>query len=539
MNTVEADRGMETFDAVIVGAGFNGLYLLHRLREEGFSVRLVEAQSGLGGVWQANRYPGARVDSHVPNYEYSMEACWRDWVWTERFPGRDELIRYFEHVDQVLNLSNDIDLDTRITSCCFSGDDQWHLCTDIGRRYKSTYLIFCTGFGSKPYTPDFPGLGSFSGACHHTALWPEDGVNFKGLRVGIVGTGASGVQVVQEAAPQAEFLYVFQRTPVTALPMQQQQLDPTTQAAAKADYPELFVRRSKPPGNFCDIIRREEGVFDVTEKEREAVFETAWQKGGFNYWIGTFSDVLLDEDANRAAYNFWRDKTRARINNSAVADLLAPLDPPYPFGTKRPSLEQNFYDCFNQLNVELIDLASAPIESIEPSGLRTQRSLFELDVLVLATGFDANTGGLTAIDIRGPNDKTLADTWSDGVETYLGMGVPGFPNMLMLYGPQSATAFCNGPTCAEFQGDWVTRLLMQMRTRGHSRIDTPAEMGTAWTAQLAKLADSTLFGKTDSWYMGANIPGKHRQLLNYPNADDYREKLNLCEAQEYDGFVFQ
>lgn len=530
---------MERFDVVIVGAGFSGLYLLYRLRDEGYSVRLLEAQSGLGGVWQANRYPGARVDSHVPNYEYSMEPCWRDWVWSERFPGRDELVRYFDHVDQALELSRDIELDTRVESCHFGEDGRWTIATDDGRRYEASYLLMCTGFGSKPYTPELPGLDRFAGICHHTAIWPEEGVDFAGRRVGIIGTGASGVQVVQEAAPSAERLYIFQRTPVTALPMQQRRLDPADQAAAKTGYPALFERRNAPPGNFCDIHRREEGAFDVSDEERETVFETAWQKGGFHFWVGTFADILLDETANRAAYDFWRDKTRARIDNPDVADLLAPMEPPYPFGTKRPSLEQNYYDCFNRPNVELVDLRAAPLECIVPDGLRTSAAAYELDVLVLATGFDANTGGLTAIDIRGRDDRSLTGEWSDGVDTHLGMAIPGFPNLLMLYGPQSATAFCNGPTCAEFQGDWVTRLLNRMRARGDCLVETTVEMGDAWTAELAELADSTLFGRTDSWYMGANIPGKPRQLLNYPNSDAYRDRLSDCEANGYDGFVFR
>ncbi|MBI11183.1 MAG: cyclopentanone 1,2-monooxygenase [Rhodospirillaceae bacterium] len=530
---------METFDAVIVGAGFSGLYLLHSLREEGLSVRLVEAQSGLGGVWQANRYPGARVDSHVPNYEFSMEPCWRDWVWSERFPGRDELVRYFEHIDRALDLSRDIDLETRIKTCRFDGQGSWTLIAEGGRRYSCSMLLICTGFGSIPYTPDLAGLKSFAGTCHHTATWPEGGVDFLGQRVGIIGTGASGVQVIQEVAPLAERLTVFQRTPNTALPMQQRRLKPASQAAAKVNYPEMFARRNVPPGNFCDIVRPNVGAFDVTETEREEVFETAWQWGGFRFWIGTFNDILIDEAANRTAYDFWRDKTRARVDDPIVADLLAPIEPPYPFGTKRPSLEQNFYECFNRPNVELVDLRATPVETIEPAGLQTSDALFELDVLVLATGFDANTGGLTAIDIRGTDDRTLADAWAGGVETHLGMSVPGFPNMLMLYGPQSATAFCNGPTCAEFQGDWVTRLLQRMRRRGEKVAETTVEMGQAWSAHLAELSESTLFGRTDSWYMAANIPGKKRQLLNYPNSDAYRDHLSDCEANGYEGFVFR
>ena len=530
--------GMDTFDVVIVGAGFSGLYLLHSLRKEGFSVRLIEAQSGLGGVWQANRYPGARVDSHVPNYEYSIEACWRDWVWTERFPGREELVRYFEHVDQALGLSRDIDLDTRIEACHFNADGSWTVTAEGGRQYACSMLLLCTGFGSKPYTPDLPGLEAFAGICHHTATWPEEGVGFNGRRIGVIGTGASGVQVVQEAAPHAEHLTVFQRTPNTALPMQQRALDPEVQAVAKANYPELFAQRNVPPGNFCDIARPDIGAFDVTETVRGEVFESAWQWGGFRFWIGTFNDILLDEAANRTAYDFWRDKTRARIDDPAVAEILAPMEPPYPFGTKRPSLEQNFYECFNRSNVALVDIRSTPIEAIEPAGVRTRDGLFELDVLVLATGFDANTGGLTAIDIRGRDNPSLAEAWSDGVDTHLGMAVPEFPNMLMLYGPQSATAFCNGPTCAEFQGDWVGRLLKQMWAEGHSTVETTPAMGAAWTAHLSELADTTLFGRTDSWYMAANIPGKRRQLLNYPNSDAYRDHLSDCETDGYKGFVF-
>ncbi|MEL0019248.1 MAG: NAD(P)/FAD-dependent oxidoreductase [Rickettsiales bacterium] len=442
---------MEKFDVVIVGAGFSGLYLLYRLRREGFSVRLLEAQSGLGGVWQANRYPGARVDSHVPNYEYSMEACWRDWVWSERFPGRDELVRYFEHVDRALDLGREIELVTRIATCRFTRDGSWTLTAEDGRRYDCAFLVMCTGFGSKPYTPDLPGLASFAGTCHHTAMWPEDGVDFAGQRVGIIGTGASGVQVVQEAAP---------------------------------------------------LVRH-------------------------------------DDAANRAAYDFWRDKVRARIDDPELADLLAPMEPPYPFGTKRPSLEQGYYECFNRPNVELVDLNATPLDRIVESGVRTSETTFELDVLVLATGFDANTGGLTAIDIRGCEDVALAAAWSGGVDTHLGVAVPGFPNMLMLYGPQSATAFCNGPTCAEFQGDWTIRLLQHMRACGHSLVETTVEAGAAWSTHLAEMAESTLFGRTDSWYMGANIPGKPRQLLNYPDSDAYRYRLRDCEANGYDGFVLQ
>ena len=540
MSTVSEDPAVTaSLDAVVVGAGFNGLYQLHRLRAEGFRVRLVEASAGLGGVWYANRYPGARVDSHVPNYEYSLEPIWRDWVWTERFPGRDELVEYFEHVDQVLDLRRDIDLETRIEQATFLPDtNRWSLVADTGRSYDTQFVLMCTGFGSKPYIPDVPGLEDFGGICHHTAQWPDEGVSFEGRRVGVIGTGASGVQVVQEAARDAAHLVVFQRSPVTALPMEQRQLDAAEQRAAKADYPAIFQRRNAPPGSFYDIERHNVSALEVSDEERARVFERAWAKGGFHFWVGTFKDILSDEGANRTAYDFWRDKTRARIEDPDIAELLAPTDPPYPFGTKRPSLEQGYYECFNQDNVELVDLNRTPIDTITDLGVRTADGTYELDVLVLATGFDANTGGLTSIDIEGLDGADLTDAWSDGVDTHLGVAVSGFPNLLILYGPQSSTAFCNGPVCAEIQGDWVVDLLKHMRDERYSRVDCRPETGPQWTKHLAEVAESTLFGRADSWYMAANIPGKRRQLLNYPNSDAYLDHLRACAANGYQGFVF-
>lgn len=527
------------FDVLIVGAGFNGLYQLYRLRQEGFSVRLVDANGGLGGVWWANRYPGARVDSHIPNYEYSIEAVWRDWTWKERFPGRDELVAYFEHVDRVLDLSRDIDLDTRIESATFDElSNRWQVAAGH-TQYEAQYLLMCTGFGSKPYVPDLPGLDDFQGVCHHTALWPADGVDFAGKRVGVIGTGASGVQVAQEAAKHAAQLKVFQRSPVLALPMQQRQLSVEEQTVAKADYRRVFEQRNAPPASFADIERRPESALEVSDEFRNRVFEAAWQEGGFHFWVGTFNDILLDEGANRLAYDFWRDKTRARIDDPEVAELLAPTDPPYPFGTKRPSLEQGYYECFNQSNVELVDVKSAPIEKVTSSGLLTSDGcVHELDVLVLATGFDANTGGLTSIDMRDVGGHSLADRWADGVDTHMGVAVAGFPNMAMLYGPQSSTAFCNGPVCAELQGEWMVGFLNHLRAERIDRFDSTPEAGADWTAHLADVADMTLFGRADSWYMAANVPGKRRQLLNYPGPDAYLDRLRRCSENGYDGFVF-
>jgi cyclohexanone monooxygenase len=533
-NSSAAHGTSEVLDTLIVGAGFSGIYLLHRLRQRGFNVRLFEAGDDLGGIWYWNCYPGARVDSHVPNYEFSLEELWRDWSWTERFPAWDELRRYFHHVDQKLDLSRDIRFDSRVTAARFDADaDQWQIeCAD-GHRIRTRFFLPCTGFAAKAYVPDFRGLGSFSGPCVHTAHWPQDGLDLGGRRVGVIGTGASGVQVIQEAGKVASHLTVFQRTPILALPMQQRALDEPSQRAMKAHYPEWFRQRAQSGGGLFDVAPDERSALEVSAHERLAVFESAWQKGGFHFWVGTFSDILLDEQANRFAYEFWREKTRARIQDPAMAEKLAPTDPPHPFGAKRPSLEQWYYEVFNQDNVTLVDVRDESIEEITPTGVRTASRHYELDLLVLATGFDASTGGLTQFEIRGLSGRTLKDTWSAGVQTYLGLGIPDFPNLLMLYGPQSPTAFCNGPTCAELQGDWVVDCLCHLRDHGLTRLEAEAAAGESWTEHMADLAAGTLLPRAESWYMGANIPGKPRQLLHHLGVQEY---LAFCQESAENGY---
>ncbi len=524
-------------DVLIIGAGFSGVYQLYRLREQGFSVKIYEAASGLGGIWRWNCYPGARVDSHVPNYEFSIREVWEDWNWTERFPGWAELRRYFEHVDAKLDLSRDIRYNTWVTAARFDAEhDEWVVTTNDGAETRARFLITCIGFAAKPYVPDFPGLESFTGPCHHTAHWPEGGLDLAGKRVGIIGTGASGVQVAQEAAAVASQLTIFQRTPMIALPMQQRQLDAETQDMLKAAYPARFRQRAVASSTMFDIVADERGAKEVPHEVRNAIFEAAWQKGGFQFWFGTFSDILRDETSNRLAYDFWRDKTRARIRDPWLKEKLAPMEPVHPFGTKRPSLEQNFYDLFNQDNVELVDVRETSIERITPEGVATTASAYPLDVLVLATGFDTSTGCYTQIDLTGRGGARLDDVWASGMRTHLGYAIPHMPNLLMLYGPQSPTAFCNGPTCAEIQGDWVVACLDHMRSNGLSRIEATDEAADAWSAHLAAIAADTLFPRADSWYMGANIPGKHRELLYYPSPQDYIERCEEAARAGYSGF---
>jgi cyclohexanone monooxygenase len=527
-------------DALIIGAGFSGLYQLYRLRQRGLRVQLFEAGAGLGGIWYWNCYPGARVDSHVPNYEFSFDELWRDWNWTERFPAWDELRRYFAYVDRKLDLSRDIRFDTRVTAAHFdAATDKWQIeCAD-GHRVRTRFLIPCTGFASKAYVPTLPGLERFAGPCFHTAHWPQDGLDLTGRRVGVLGTGASGVQVVQEAGKIAAHLTVFQRTPNLALPMQQRRFDEREQCEMKAHYPEWFRLRALSGGGLFDIVPGDHSALAVSADERTTIFETAWQKGGFYFWGGTFPDISTDRNANRLAYEFWRDKTRARIHDPAVAEKLAPTEAPHPFGTKRPSLEQDYFEVFNQPNVTLVDLHEEPIEEVTATGVRTRSRHYELEVLVLATGFDASTGGLTQIDMRGVSGRSLRETWSTGVKTHLGFGIPDFPNLLVLYGPQSPTSFCNGPTCAELQGDWVVDCLCYLRDKGHRRIEATAEAGEAWTQHLATLAAGTLLPYADSWYMGANIPGKPRQLLHYLGLQSYLALCRESAANDYSGFTLR
>lgn len=533
-------QAAEAFDILVVGAGFTGLYQLHRLRQLGFSVRLLEAGADLGGIWYWNCYPGARVDTHVPMYEFSSEDLWRDWTWTERFPAWDELRRYFHYVDQKLDLSRDIRFNTRVEAAEFNeGRQQWTVRTQDGGAVRAQFLVLCTGFAAKPYVPKLKGLEQFKGAKHHTAWWPQNGLDLTAKRVGVIGTGASGVQVVQEAAAVAAELTVFQRTPILALAMQQCALDESTQVEMKRDYPARFARRRESFGGF-DFHATGKSALEVSPEERKAIYEASWAAGGFSFWASTFYDVMMNLEANRTAYDFWRAKVQARIRDPKLAEQLAPREPPHPFGVKRPSLEQTYYDVFNQDNVRLVDLKATPILEITPGGVRTADGEYDLDILVLATGFDAVTGGLTQIDIRGVDGVTLKDKWAQGARTHLGMASAGFPNLLFLYGPQSPSGFCNGPTCAELQGDWVLEFLKHMRDAGVSRFEATPAAEQTWKDHVEAVGAMTLFPLADSWYMGANIPGKPRELLNYPGGVPmYLQMCQASAANGYEGFLLR
>jgi cation diffusion facilitator CzcD-associated flavoprotein CzcO len=542
MSTTKAKRtdngAIEDLDVIVVGAGFAGLYLLDRLRSRGMAVQVFEAGGGLGGVWYWNCYPGARVDSPGAIYQYSRDDVWRKWQFSELYPSWQELRDYFRYVDEKLDLSRDIRFNRRVTAAEFdSAHNRWIVHSNDGSVASARYFVLCTGLASKPYVPDLPGLDDFAGERHHTALWPQQGLDLVAKRVGVIGTGASGVQMAQEAAGVAAHLTVFQRTPNLALPMRQKKLDEDAIRRMKKKYPEMFDRRTKTFAGFdYDVLAK--SALEVSEDERQATFERLWEIGGFAPWIGSFNDILLNEEANRAAYKFWRDKTLKRIKDPAVAEILAPTEPIHPFGVKRPSLEQHFYEIFNQPNVSLVDLRSTPIERVTRNGIKTAAGEHELDILVLATGFDAVTGGLTSIDIRGTKGETLKEKWANGVCAQLGMAAAGFPNLLFVYGPQSPNGFCNGPTCAEVQGDWIARLLDHLRQGNYTRVEATVPAEEAWRAQVLALADATLFPRADSWYLGANIPGKPREMLSFTGGlPAYLAKCRESAERGYEGFV--
>jgi cation diffusion facilitator CzcD-associated flavoprotein CzcO len=389
-------EAVEEVDVLVIGAGFAGIYQLDRLRNLGHSVKVWEAGPELGGIWYWNCYPGARVDTEGPIYQLSYKDLWKDWEYTELYPDWTEVREYFAYLDRKLDISKDVRFNTRVTAAHFHDDhNQWVVRASDGTTVRCTYLVPCLGFASKPYIPQIPGLAQddFEGRWHHTGLWPQEGVNFTGKRVAVIGTGASGVQVVQEAARDAAQLTLFQRTPNLAIPMGQRKLGPADQAAIKEELPERFETRGNTFAGFdFDFIST--NAVDLTAEERTAGYERLWQAGGFRFWLAVYQDTLFDPKSNDHAYAFWRDKTRARIKDPAMWEKLAPTTPPHPFGVKRPSLEQNYYEAFNQDNVALVDLNDTPIQSLTEHGVLTADGVErEFDVIVLATGFDAVSGG--------------------------------------------------------------------------------------------------------------------------------------------------
>ncbi len=525
------------FDAIIIGAGIAGVYQLYLLRKLGLSVRSYETGGDVGGTWYWNRYPGARFDSESYTYGYSFsEELLQEWEWSEHFAAQPETLRYCNYVADKFDVRRDIQFNTRITAATYDqGEQCWTIETGEGERARARFLITAVGVLSAPYIPDFEGLDSFEGDSWHTSLWPHEPVDFSDKRVGVIGTGATAVQMIPEVAKSVGHLTIFQRTPNFCVPAGNGPIDAKTQAEIKASYPEIFKRCRETFGAFLhDFDTR--SALDVPPEERQALYEELWPQPGFGMWLGNFFDIMTNNEANETVAEFARNKIRERVTDPAVAEMLVPTD--HPFGTKRVPLEHGYYEVYNQDNVLLVDIREAPIERITPKGVKTRDAEYEFDVIVYATGFDAITGALNRIDIRGEGGRALKDKWDDGPRTYLGLQSAGFPNLFTIAGPHNGGTFCNVPRCLEQNAEWVTECIRYMREKGFERIEATPEAEDAWTAHVYDIVEDTLIPQTGSWFMGANIPGKKRTFLMYAGGSPlYREKCEQVVADGYDGFT--
>lgn len=535
----ESEAGSLDLDALIIGGGFSGCLLLHKIRDElKLNVKIIETGPSVGGTWYWNRYPGARVDCPVPGYELFSPAVWKDWRWKEKYPAQAELKAYFEHIDKTLSISKDCLFNSVVTSAQFSVDEKkWVIRVKDGRVIRAKYFIPAVGFAAKEYTPDWKGLDSFCGTICHSANWPKEGVDVKGKRVAIIGTGSTGIQIAQDWAKEAAETYVFQRTPNICLPMHQKQLDPVQQENKEerlALFEFLFTNNG---GLTYRPVPR--NTFDDSPEEREATYEKLYKEGGFSYLGANYQDFMRDVEANREAYRFWAKKTRARLNDPRLHDLLAPPEPPHPIGAKRASLEQDYYEQFNKPNVHLVNVKESPIAELRPNGIATEKEFFEVDIIAIATGFDSVTGGIEKVGLKDADGVDLIDRWrADGIHTYLGMMASRCPNMFLPYSAHSPSVFSNGPTTIEGQCDWICGVIRKMESDGISAIDVKKEAEQGWTDEVAAVVQMTVIPYAKSWYMGANIPGKRVESLFYLGGiPRYRQKCQEALDNNLEDFA--
>lgn len=504
-------------DAIIVGGGFSGIYILHRLRDQlGLNVKIIEEKSDLGGVWHRNIYPGARVDSPSPVYGFGIEEVHKTWTWSQAYPGQAELQAYFKHVDSVLSIKKDCIFNTRVNGASFNPEiAKWIVRTEDGRTAVAKYFIPAIGFAALEHVPDWRGIDSFKGTIHHSSNWPCNGVDVKGKRVAVIGTGATAIQIIQEWAKEAGELFVFQRTPNLALPMNQKRFTQAEQKQMAAETASLF-RLSKETLSGMPYHAPTKEFADFTREEVVELLNQVYDEGGLGLWGSSYADLLSSPEGNRCTYDVWAKRTRERIHDPVKRDLLAPLKPPHPFGTKRPSLEQDYYEQFNRPNVHIVDTKSHPIVELTPTGIMTDDGKqYEVGIIAVATGFDASTGGLSRLGIKDANGVDLSEHWKNGISTHLGMMIPGFPNMFMPYGLQCPAPFTNGPVFIEHQADFVRDLVQKMQNESIRSIDPRPDAADAWKAEVKSVGDKTLFSQAKSWYNGANIPGKTVEMLYY------------------------
>ncbi|HME23238.1 MAG TPA: NAD(P)/FAD-dependent oxidoreductase [Acetobacteraceae bacterium] len=522
------------YDAIIIGAGISGLYQLYRLRELGMRVVVFEAGTGVGGTWYWNRYPGARFDSESYSYSYSFsQELLDEWNWSEHFASQPETLRYLNHVADKFDLRRDIQFPSRVAAAHWQeATRNWDVTLEDGSRHSARFLITAIGPLSAPTMPRIEGVETFQGQSCHTARWPHELVSFVGKRVAVIGTGATGVQTIQEVAKTVGHLTVFQRTPNWCAPLHNSRIDAEEMAKIKAGYPEMFKRCQETFACFLHTPDRRR-TFEVTPEEREAFWEKLYAERGFGIWQGNFRDILTDRAANAAISEFVARKIRQRVNDPKVAEKLIPKN--HGFGTRRVPLETRYYEVYNQPNVVLVDINETPIERITPTGIKTSDAEYEFDIIIYATGFDAITGSFDRIDIRGLDGLRLKDKWANGPETYLGVQVEGFPNMMMLMGPH--TALGNIPRSIEYNVDWVTRLIGTMQEHNFSRVAATPEGVAGWTEHVKSLGVGLLSNEIDSWMTGinTNVEGKQTRIIaRYSgSAPAYRARCDEVAMKGY------
>jgi cyclohexanone monooxygenase len=523
-------------DAVIVGAGFAGMYMLHRVRKLGLRARLFEAGSGVGGTWYWNRYPGARCDVESMEYSYQFsDELQQQWRWTERYATQPEILRYADHVADRFGLREDMRFNSRVTAAAFDESiERWSVTTDGGSRVSARFLIMATGCLSSANMPAFKGINTFAGEAYHTGRWPHGGVDFSGKRVGVVGTGSSAIQAIPIIAGDAKQLVIFQRTAAYSVPAHSGPLDPAYEARIKADYATFRARNSLMPSAFgSNNPRNEASALDAAPQERARAFEARWRIGGLGF-MGTFGDLILERKANETAAEFVREKIRGIVRDPSVARLLTPKQ---VIGCKRLCVDSGYYETFNRPNVRLVDVGRSPIEELTPNGLRTGGRDYELDCIVFATGFDAMTGTLLRIDIRGRGGRTLREKWRAGPRTYLGLGIAGFPNLFTISGPGSPSVLTNMIVSIEQHVNWIADCIAYMRAHKRSRIEASPEAEDGWVAHVNAVADRTIYPMCNSWYLGANVPGKIRVFMPLVGFPPYVKKCSEVAARGYEGFV--
>jgi cyclohexanone monooxygenase len=525
------------FDAIVVGAGFAGLYSLYRLRGMGLSVRVFEAGDGVGGTWFWNCYPGARCDVESLEYSYSFsEELEQEWEWTERYPRQPEIVKYINHVADRFDLRKDVQLNTRVTAAHFDEDaNRWTVTTDDGKSSTTQYLVMATGCLSQRIDPDFKGLESFEGEWYHTGNWPKQGVDFTGKRVVVVGTGSTGIQVIPQVAQEAVQLTVLQRTPNFSVPAQNGPMDPEFQRELKARYRQ-HRQAAKESAFGVPVEINERSALEVDEQARREEYEKRWAVGGGATMLLAFADLLVNDQANETIAEFVRSKIRETVKDPAVAELLCPTD--HPLGTKRICVDTGYYETYNRDNVKLVSIRDNPIAVITPTGVRLQDGQeFEADAIVFAIGYDAMTGPLFAIDIQGRAGQKLREKWAEGPRTYLGIATAGFPNMFTITGPGSPSVLSNMVVSIEQHVDWIADLIEHMRANDLHTADPTPEAEQKWVEHVNEVGNATLFPKANSWYTGANIPGKPRVFTPYVGGvGPYRQTCDEVAAKGYEGF---